>query len=349
VICNAEFSGSCFSTDKQKNLSLYTVPRFKWTPVFLILFFIQSIFFYRTSFAEQFSGSVVDMNCKPIMNARVRLQGSCVSGRTNKNGNFNIHDDFMSNYIIAWKSGFYNGGQKIPTENKKYLIVLNPIDPSDNKGYKWLSSQKNETLIPNGTDEAKPCGHCHPKIAEQWGQDAHSSSATNPVFLSFFNGTHTQSQDTAGPGYKLDFPNSNGNCATCHVPALALNNPFNSNPNDVQGVAGEGIFCDFCHKISKVKFDPAVNNTGILSYDFIRPEQGTQIFYGPYDDVFPGKDSYHPLYKKSEYCAPCHHGKFWDVLVYSEFQEWRKSSFAKKNIHCQNCHMKPDGEMTHFA
>jgi hypothetical protein len=130
---------------------------------------------------------------------------------------------------------------------------------------------------------------------------------------------------------------------------LAVKNPFNSDPNSADAVALEGINCDFCHKISKAEIDPTGGKPGILSYKLRRPSPGNQAFYGPLDDVFPGDDSYHPLYQQSLYCAPCHHGKFWNVLAYSEFQEWADSSYAKRNIHCQQCHMKPDGVMTRFA
>ena len=148
---------------------------------------------------------------------------------------------------------------------------------------------------------------------------------------------------------KKDFKTSNGNCAACHVPAMALKNPFDSNPNDAEGVEKEGIFCDFCHKIEGVKIDETGGYPGILSYSFRRPDKGHQVFYGPYDDVYPGEDSRHPLYSKSHYCAPCHHGKFWDVLAYSEFQEWLDSDYSRKNIHCQDCHMKSENRLSRFA
>lgn len=111
----------------------------------------------------------------------------------------------------------------------------------------------------------------------------------------------------------------------------------------------EGISCDLCHKIDGVGIDETGGRPGILSYRFRRPGQGRQLFYGPFDDVYPGDDSFHPLYPKSHYCAPCHHGKFWDVLIYSEFQEWLDSSYKDRNIHCQDCHMKPQGKMNRFA
>jgi len=303
-------------------------------------------------FATQLSGSVVDKKGKPIRNANVRLQGTSFATRTDQNGYFiMIVDEGMGpKYITAWKAGFYNGGQQVAADDKEYRIELNPIRFSDNGRYNWLCSLTNKKSIPtNITGEAKPCQVCHPDVTEQWKRDAHSRSAVNPLFLTFFNGTNDHGNIGVRPGYKLDFPNSNGNCATCHVPVLALNNPFNSNPNDAQGIAKEGIFCDLCHKIYDVNIDRTGGKPGILSFQFKRPPEGRQIFYGPYDDVFPGEDSYHPLYKKSQYCAPCHHGRFWDVLAYSEFQEWSQSSYADKNIDCQDCHMKSDGKMTRFA
>ena len=319
---------------------------------YLISLAFQLSIFQPFVFARQFSGTVVDTTGQPISNANVRLQGTSFSTRTDQNGHFVMPvDEAMGpKYITAWKPGFYNGGQQATAQDKAYRIELNPIRFADNRRYHWLSSfADKKSSATNIAGEAKPCQGCHPGVTEQWKKDAHSRSAVNPLFLTFFNGATTSGEKGVGPGYKLDFPNSNGNCATCHVPALALDNPFNANPNDAQGVKKEGIFCDFCHKIYDVNIDRAGGQTGILSFQFKRPPQGRQIFYGPYDDVFPGEDSYHPLYKKSQYCAPCHHGRFWNVLAYSEFQEWTQSSYADRNIDCQDCHMKSDGKMTRFA
>ena len=318
----------------------------------LISLVLQLSVFQTFGFAGQFSGTVVNPEGQPLGNANVRLQATSFSTLTDENGCFilPVDEGTGSKYITAWKPGFYNGGQQVGEEYKEYPIELNPIQFTDNRRYHWLSSFADKKSTPaNMTGEARPCQGCHPAVTEQWTKDAHSRSAVNPLFLVFFNGTTALGENGAGPGYKLDFPNSNGNCVTCHVPAFALDNPFNANPNDAQGVAMEGIFCDLCHKIDDVNIDRTGGKTGILSYQFKRPSEGRQLFYGPYDDVFPGEDSYHPLYKKSRYCAPCHHGSFWNVLAYSEFQEWTQSSYARKNISCQDCHMKPDGKMTRFA
>jgi len=235
-------------------------------------------------------------------------------------------------------------------QRKSKNIVLKPVSSIDNEKYSWISSSHNRSIITEDkTEEEKACQFCHPMIVEEWENSAHSTSAKNPLFLSFFNGTNKNNQKKVEPGYRLDFPNSQGNCAACHVPALALNNPFNSDPNKAQGAAKEGVFCDFCHKIVNTSIDRTGGYPGILSIQFQRQSEGSQIFYGPYDDSFPGDNSYHPLYKDSRYCAPCHNGRFWDVLAYSEFQEWAASPYAKKGIQCQDCHMKPTGRMSRFT
>jgi hypothetical protein len=307
------------------------------------------ILFTATTVAIQFSGIVVDPQCHPINKAIVRLQGSSVSALTDQKGHFkiNVDNDDISKNITAWKDGYYNGGQPVSGEGKEYSIVLNPIQKGDNEKYVWIPSL-NETAVADKA-ENKPCQQCHAELTEQWRSSTHGSSALNPVFLAFFSGADSNGKNGSGLGYKVDFPNSNGNCTTCHVPAMAMSNPFNSDPRQACGVEKEGVFCDLCHKIDDARIDNTGGYPGTLSLRFNRPGGKHQLFYGQYDDVFPGDDSYHPLYKDSRYCAPCHHGKFWNVLMYSEFVEWAESSYAGMNIHCQDCHMPVDGIMTRFA
>ncbi len=322
-----------------------------YSSFFLSLFFLLSIF-SNNAFAARYSGMVVDNEGKSVSNAIVQLQGTPFVTSSDSMGRFILSsgDDIPASYITAWKSGFYNGGQPVSAGKKEYKIVLQPVPIDDNPKYMWQPSLQLHTSPATDKEAAeKPCRECHPALTEQWQGSAHSRSAVNPVFLRFFNGGNGQETSGGGPGYKLDFPHSNGNCATCHAPVLAFDNPFNADPNLARDVAKEGVSCDFCHKINSVIVDQGGGRPGVLSIQFKRPPEGRQIFYGPYTDVFPGDDSYHPLYTQSRYCAPCHHGKFWDVLMYSEFQEWTESRYARDNIQCQDCHMKADGSMTRFA
>ena len=298
------------------------------------------------------SGVVADTGGSPVNNAKVCVQGNRYCVHTDTSGRFHLSVDAISpgTNITAGKFGFYNGARSFSGEISPAAIVLRPIPQVDNPDYQWLPSLAGRhDRQTSGLDENQPCQVCHPKITQEWQQDAHSNSAKNAVFLSFYNGTDVNGKNAAGPGYTSDFPNSSGNCAACHVPALALENPLHADPNMTAGVAEEGIFCDFCHKIRGVEIDQTGGKPGVMSIDLHRPAPGSQIFYGPFSDVYPGDDGYHPLYKKSHYCAPCHHGKFWDVLVYSEFQEWLDSSYRERDIHCQDCHMPAAGDMNRFA
>lgn len=302
--------------------------------------------------ATRIAGVVVDPHGTPISGAVVRLQTTQLSDISDPSGRFELIIDAPvdATLVTAWKAGFYNGGQAIPAGGVDACISLTPIPPGDNQNYQWLPPLASEgAASPGNPPKIRPCADCHPDLAKQWKESAHGRAAANPVFLAFYGGAEDESPAGAGPVYKSDFPDSAGNCALCHAPAAALANPFGSDPRDARGPAAEGVFCDLCHKINAVDVDPSGGRPGILSIGFSRPASPHQIFYGPYDDVVPGDDSFHPLYKESRVCAPCHEGTFWNVPMYSEFSEWRESSYAARGVQCQGCHMKPDATPTRFA
>ena len=293
------------------------------------------------------SGTVADNSGNPIPQAIVRLQATSISTFTDETGSFALYSETKTKarYITAWKEGYLNGGEKIVSGKNIYRIVLKKQPLVDNQEYAWAFSKQHGKKRNN----QKACESCHPEVFAEWEKSSHSGSATNPLFFAVFSGKHKNGSLTGGPGYLLDFPGSKGNCATCHIPAAALRNPFNVDPIAVQGVDAEGIFCDICHKIVEARVDDTGGRPGVLSFSFKRPSPGEDLFFGQLDDVIAGPDAYHPLYRDSNYCAPCHHGKFWNVLAYSEFAEWKASSYAKRNIHCQDCHMKLDSGPRRFA
>jgi len=90
---------------------------------------------------------------------------------------------------------------------------------------------------------------------------------------------------------------------------------------------------------------PAENMPGVLSYEFRRPGAGHQLFLGPLDDVAPGEDSYSPLQKQSQFCAPCHFSTFWGTEIYNSYGEWLESPYNDpvSGQQCQDCHMPPLG------
>lgn len=301
----------------------------------------------------------------PLAGAVVREKATENMTITNDDGSFilRVLNQDTPITLTAWAQGYFVGwvedalSQPLPV-----TIRLTRYYAYDNPDYTWFSTE--------GADGSLSCSHCMP-CYEEWQEDAHSQSAINPRFLTMYNGTDVYgnqspltrfgysrdygsfplrpdpSQPYYGPGYKLDFPNTAGNCATCHIPAQAAHPglAYAADPNHATGIELEGIFCEFCHKIGDVILDPDTqlpypNMPGILSMHLYRPEGEDQLFFGNFDDV-TRRVSYLPLIEESAYCAPCHFGVFWDTVIYNSYGEWRDSPYSdpEDGKTCQDCHM----------
>jgi len=325
---------------------------------------------------------VVSDEYGPLGGVVVRIQATDVFTRTNEDGSF-VFNDLQPETpvkVTAWKSGYYiGGGEKTykSGETEIELMLIRHTD-SDHPGYEWLSAF-------SSSGDPGNCKNCHaqpddPASAlpfDEWILDAHSQSTGNERFLTMYAGTDVHGNQSPltrkgynrdygsfplppdpslpyfGPGYKIDFPETAGNCSACHVPMQAISAPYGTDPTMVVEGA-EGISCDFCHKIWAVNLDeeglPYPNMPGVLSYEFRRPGEGHQLFLGPLEDVAPGEDTYSPLQNQSEFCAPCHTAVFWDTLIYNSFGEWLDSPYSDpiSGQTCQDCHM-PTGLIDHFA
>jgi len=334
------------------------------------------------------SGVVRDSN-GPIASATVRVKATDSKTTTDSDGHFTLPGLQPDKPVVltAWAKGYYIGGGQA-----KYLpgasdveIILTTHSDRDNPNYRWLSAFASADYPGSGEDSN--CENCHgdpnnPQAAlpfSEWCGDAHALSAKNPRFLTMYKGTdmagnqspltrYFQTRDYGliplrpdpnepyfGPGYKLDFPNTSGNCAACHTPAASIDAAYTTDPTTVTGVGTEGVACDFCHKVWGVRLDsasglPHANMPGVLSFEFRRPPEGHQFFAGPFDDVAPGEDTYSPIQQRSQYCAPCHFGVFWDTVVYNSFGEWLNSPYSdpRTGKSCQDCHM-PSSQTNTFA
>ena len=318
--------------------------------------------------------------------AVVRIQTTEHSAVTGSKGEFQlaVPESFRGAVkLTAWAEGYFIAGPFEASPGRKEVsISLHRHGKWDNREYKFLPSFRS-----SGSGENQGCAECHSRgkdasalelPVDEWLKDAHSQSAVNPRFLTMHAGTDMsgrRSPSTAyrrlsdfrlvplppnpgepyyGPGYKLDFPNHAGDCAACHAPAAAINDPLITNPAFVQGVGAEGVNCDFCHKIWNVVLDPLTglpypDRAGVLSYEFRRPFDGHQLFVGPLDDVAPGEDTYSRLQKTGQFCAPCHFGVFEGTVVYDSFGEWLRSPYSReKGKSCQDCHM-PNTGAEYFA
>lgn len=253
--------------------------------------------------------------------------------------------------LSVWADNFFIEQIFCQGENE---IFLDRYLLTDNANYPWSGSNDCAGCHITRTDDLT--GRYHNEYPE-WQSSSHSRSFTNPYFQSVYLGTG------GPPGFLLDYPADFGNCAFCHVPAILdppqleaqLKHFFNSQPYP----ATEGVTCDVCHKVVSVnlqenqefKNKPYHDRPGVLGYNFLRPEPTTvRRYVGPHiyanleDFENPNSGNritYSPIYEKSEFCAPCHYGKFWETEVYNSYGEWLDSAYAQDGTTCQDCHMNP--------
>jgi len=315
----------------------------------------------------------------PVTGAVVRVRTTTIFTLSDRSGKFVLSGIPKGRQVelTAYAPGSYIAGPvSAHSGASRISLVLKKHPAEDNPDYRWVSAFRAEGAAGN-------CENCHsdpqdPNSAlpfDEWRRDAHGTSATNPRFLSMYNGTDLSGTRRSpktryivdrdygrfprppdpkepyyGPGYLLDSLSSPGDCAACHLPAAAVRAPYGTDPTGTTSTHRESIACDLCHKIWAVKLDPATgsprpNMPGVMSFEFRRPGEGHQLFIGPYDDVAPGEDTYSPLQRQSRICAPCHFGEFWGVRVYNSFGEWLASPYAdpKTGQTCQDCHMPRRG------
>jgi hypothetical protein len=312
-------------------------------------------------------GVVVDED-GPVAGATVRIQGTENVVQTDPQGRFRLDGlpEGQAVVVSAWQAGYYCAKtEAIYPPAGEITLQLQPYQMEDNPAYNWIP--------PVGENS---CYSCKPGVTQVWLEnDAHAGAASNPRFLTMYKGSDVygnQSMPTQygsspdygdfplrpdpskpyfGPGYRLDFPDSDGNCAACHLPGVAVDDPYGTDPHTASDADAFGIHCDFCHKIAAVKLDagtglPYPNMPGVLSMDVRRPfpddPQRFQLFFGSFDDDnVPEEDTYLPLIEESAFCAPCHYGVFWDTVIYNSYGEWLASPYSDplKGKTCQDCHM----------
>jgi len=314
------------------------------------------------------SGEVND-STGPIAGATVRVQATRNETITDSEGHFTLTglNDGIAVTVSAWKHNYYCAKiEGVVPPSSGITLTLRDYQTNDNPKYEWIP--------PTGEES---CFSCKAGVTEIWLKNAHAGAATNPRFLTMYNGTDVNGnrspltrygysrdygsfplrpdprQPYYGPGFKLDFPDSAGNCAACHTPGAAVDAPYDTNPNFVVGADKFGVHCDFCHKVVDVTLSPdnglpLPNMPGVMSMDVRRPfpddPDRYQLFFGTFDDDnVPEEDTYLPLIETSQFCAPCHFGVFWDTVIYNSFGEWLESPYSDLTFEnaqtCQQCHM----------
>ena len=344
--------------------------------VILLLFFSFINYFENNSFAKttQIRGILaitiqgrVTSVYGPVENARVRIAGSDKYTLTDRRGRYRLQVARVPSQgirITAGKEGWFNNAQIAGPSGIVSDIYLNPIFLNDNPNYRFISPVF--------------CSRCHTHLTRYWDQSKMAHTTSNPKVIEMYYGTDAFQHNNVGPGYRIDHPNSNGNCAVCHAPSAAASSPWSQDLKSIlrsPRTEWDGISCDFCHKIKKVYSDNTKPSrmAPIFERQF-SPRGNSVLVFGPYDDVVvpPMAASYSPVFNKGVYCAVCHghfkplgKGKKWDhkkiysdsewkgfglkddtilpiQTTYWEWKHWQDQLSRKdpdKGKKCQDCHM----------
>ena len=286
-----------------------------------------------------------------------------------QNNKLMLPDCSVGNHISVWAPGYYI--ETFPCNGSTtYSVQLGELE-KDNVNYSWESAQN--------------CAGCHSDSQgrteySEWARDGHSRVFVDSYFWNIYMGTDINgnrgpetswSIDESGqklrlpsdseynPGFRLDYPSENGNCAYCHAPAavkameqgLNFATWSNTAPGRHLNVEIEGITCDICHKVSDVLLGqdgrPFAERPGILSFLFNRPSLDQVFHIGPLIDLKPENPNVSatcsPVFSESRFCAACHYGKFFDTVIYNSYGEWLNSSYSNRETSnfrsCQDCHM----------
>lgn len=309
----------------------------------------------------------------PVENARVRMIGDESYTLTDRQGFYELqiaHSPSERVIVTAGKEGWFNNGQIANFSGRTRDIFLNPVYLDDRADYRFISPVT--------------CARCHVKLTRYYDQSKMAHTTSNPKVLNMYYGTDAFNRPGVGPGYKLDNPQNEGNCTTCHAPSVAGSIPASQDLKTVlqsPWTEWDGISCDYCHKVRKVIKDKTKPSQTTAVHERQTPVQGNSILvFGPYDDVIapPMAASYNPVFDQGQFCSLCHSqskkledGKVWDsnkiysaaewkafglkdktlIPIQTTYQEWKHwqdqlpAGDSNKGKKCQDCHMSWRKEM----
>ena len=165
------------------------------------------------------------------------------------------------------------------------------------------------------------CGSCHVERLKDWSGSLHSKSV--------------------GPGLDGQFearwkPGFATSCYQCHAPAMEQSEvvrtfdggQFVDNPSYDKKLRSHGVTCAACHLRNGTVHGP--RKPSVADHESAGIHKTKEL----------------PLFKSSEFCKGCHQldrgPSLNGNMFVNTYTEWKESSYGKKNITCQSCHM-PDG------
>lgn len=197
-----------------------------------------------------------------------------------------------------------------------------------------------EKNVAEFTDPAV-CGECHSRQYEEWRGSVHWMAFQDPIY----QGELRLAIQSVGHEVARQ-------CEGCHTPAAMVTGEVKgAGLTGLSPLAMAGVSCDVCHSIKghthwQTPARQPENGSFVLSPGKEMDGEVTLTKFGPFP---PDKDcggDFHqcvesPLHMQAELCASCHQVFHFQSHTPLEmtYAEWKNSTYAVKNIVCQDCHM----------
>jgi len=284
------------------------------------------------------------------------------------NDRFGIDSCWDGQSISAWAPGYKVTFVPCRSDQFSYEVRLEPLNKNGALYTSWMSA-------------IGECQRCHVDEVAEWGVSSHATTLRDGYFETMYKGSSLNgnvSQQTdwvitangrirlppkdkdlvtfAGPGFRLDYPTENGNCSYCHIPTAQAGTDL------TKFFYSEGVTCDVCHKVLGVMLDdtgyPYSDRPGVLSFTFLPQQYDPNFYIGPFANTITSQGEFpkiicSPVFSESTFCAACHYGKFYNMVIYNSYGEWLASPYSQKMVRneggqevenkdyrsCQDCHM----------
>ena len=246
---------------------------------------------------------------------------------------------------------------KISFESAFILIFFNACTfENGTKSKSELYPEKNYTLDINGRiastemylsdfDSAQSCQVCHQEQYNEWSRSMHAFAMQDPLFI---KGWLEEQEYHPETGERF--------CIQCHNPPAFVTGEYLNGyetTDYLPQMIKEGISCDFCHSVTDLSNTVHTPDNAVAVAEYhLNPGEG--IKYGSLENHVKNdyhESQYHPIYKRSDFCLPCHNMTIRNVEAEMTFTEWRRipgNDMGDLNS-CQSCHMpvKTDGSHNH--
>lgn len=201
-----------------------------------------------------------------------------------------------------------------------------------------------------GIPSARTCGECHRQEFMEWATSLHAVSDEELIYAT------TVDENTSATRAAATHGDAKGRwCESCHNPLGTLSGAVTATPSVPRTeTMEEGVSCIVCH--TAVHAEPLAGN-GALTIklnEILRHLHPALIMAAPArhaKDMQARRDA--PLMGNSALCGACH-TEIRPTAVNGEepmnlqdtYDEWRRSPWAEKGVHCQDCHMARDPAAT---